>query len=108
MSILLADDDVHLVTFLSKSLESEGYTVHVALDEPSVFSELDRQSYRLIILDLNFGETDGLHLLKKLRRDGVDIPVTVLSARNGVADRIESLNLGADDYLVKPFSFQEL
>ena len=108
MSILLADDDLHLATFLSKSLESEGHSVHTALDEDSVLSELQRQSYKLIILDLNFGQTDGLKLLEKLRSEGLETPVMVLSARNRVSDRIQSLNLGADDYITKPFSFQEL
>lgn len=108
MSILLADDDVQLATFLSKSLESEGYSVHTALDEDSVLQELKRQNYQLIILDLNFGKTDGLALLERLRNQGLETPVMVLSARNRVADRIESLNLGADDYVTKPFSFQEL
>jgi DNA-binding response OmpR family regulator len=108
MSILLADDDVLLAKFLSKSLESEGYSVRTALDEASVFSELKRQSYKLIILDLNFGHTDGLKLLEKLRTAGLPTPVLVLSARNRVSDRVQSLNLGADDYLTKPFSFQEL
>src|SRR5262244_2946148 len=108
MSILLADDDVQLATFLSKSLESAGYTVRTALDEESVLSEVARQNYRLIILDLNLGRSDGLRLLEKLRNSGVTTPVMVLSARNRVSDRIESLNLGADDYVTKPFSFQEL
>lgn len=107
-SILLADDDLQLATFLSKSLESEGYSVHTALDEESVIAELQRQSYKLIILDLNFGQTDGLKLLEKLRAEGLETPVMVLSARNLVSDRIQSLNLGADDYVTKPFSFQEL
>jgi DNA-binding response OmpR family regulator len=108
MSILLADDDVHLATFLSKSLESEGYSVHTALNEDTVLAELRRQNYKLIILDLNFGETDGLKLLERLRAEGLETPVMVLSARNRVSDRIQSLNLGADDYITKPFSFQEL
>jgi len=108
MSILLADDDVHLATFLSKSLESAGFSVHTALDEDTVLSELKRQNYKLIILDLNFGQTDGLKLLEKLRSEGLETPVMVLSARNKVSDRIQSLNLGADDYITKPFSFQEL
>jgi len=103
MSILLADDDLHLATFLSKSLESEGYSVHTALNEDSVISELQRQNYKLIILDLNFGQTDGLKLLEKLRANGLETPVMVLSARNRVSDRIQSLNLGADDYITKPF-----
>ena len=108
MSILLADDDLQLATFLSKSLESEGYSVHTALNEDSVLSELQRQNYKLIILDLNFGQTDGLKLLERLRSEGLETPVMVLSARNRVSDRIQSLNLGADDYITKPFSFQEL
>ena len=107
-SVLLADDDAQLAVFLSKSLETEGYSVHTALDEGSVLEELKRQSYQLIILDLNFGQTDGLILLEKLRTAGVETPVMVLSARNQVSDRIQSLNLGADDYVTKPFSFQEL
>jgi len=61
----------------------------------------------LIILDLNFGQTDGLKLLEKLRADGLETPVMVLSARNRVSDRIQSLNW-RDDYITKPFSFQEL
>lgn len=108
MSILLADDDLQLATFLSKSLESEGYSVHTATNEDSVISELHRQNYKLIILDLNFGQTDGLKLLENLRSKGVETPVMVLSARDRISDRIQSLNLGADDYITKPFSFQEL
>ena len=108
MAILLADDDVQLANFLSKSLESEGYAVHTALNESSVLEELRRQNYQLIILDLNFGETDGLQLLERLRARGLETPVIVLSARDRVTDRIKSLNLGADDYITKPFSFQEL
>ncbi len=108
MSILLADDDLQLATFLSKSLESEGYSVRTALDEETVLAELKRQNYKLIILDLNFGRTDGLELLGRLRGEGVTTPIIVLSARNRVSDRIQSLNLGADDYVTKPFSFQEL
>ena len=69
MSILLADDDVDLATFLAKSLESEGYAVHTAPDEQSVRAELQRQNYKLIILDLNFGPTDGLNLLEQLRAE---------------------------------------
>lgn len=107
-AILLADDDVQLANFLCKSLESEGYSAHTALNEEAVFARLRRQNYKLIILDLNFGQTDGLQLLKRLRSQGVETPVIVLSARNRTADRIQSLDVGADDYVTKPFSFQEL
>ena len=108
MSILLADDDLHLATFLSKSLESEGYSVHTALNEDSVMAELQRQNYKLIILDLNFGQTDGLKLLEKLRAEGLETPVMVLSARNLVSDRIQSLNVGADDYITKPIPIAKM
>jgi len=108
MSILLADDDPQLATFLSKSLESEGYSVRTASDASTLLAELEHQNYKLIILDLNFGKTDGLQLLEKLRAEGLATPVMILSARNRVTDRIQSLNLGADDYVTKPFSFQEL
>lgn len=108
MSILVADDDPQLATFLSKSLESEGYSVRTASDASSLLAELKHQNYKLIILDLNFGQTDGLQLLEKLRAEGLETPVLVLSGRLGVTPRIQSLNLGADDYVTKPFSFQEL
>jgi DNA-binding response OmpR family regulator len=108
MSILLADDDLQLAHFLSKSLQTEGYAVHTAPDEASVMDGLKKQNYQLIILDLNFGKTDGLTLLERLRKEGVTTPVMVLSARNRLADRIRSFKLGADDYITKPFSFQEL
>src|SRR5436305_15183361 len=89
MSILLADDDAHLATFLSKSLESEGYSVHTALNEDTVLSELQRQNYKLIILDLNFGETDGIQLLQKLRSGGLETPVMIQSERHSVSDRTD-------------------
>jgi len=108
MFILVADDDTQLVSLLSMALENAGYSVHTALDEESVLTELSRQAYELIILDLNFGQTDGLKLLEKLRGEGLRTPVIVLSARDRVSDRVESLRLGADDYMTKPFLFQEL
>src|SRR5258708_32558308 len=107
MSILLADDDVQLATFLSKSLESEGYSVHTALNEDTVLSELQRQNYKLIILDLNFGETDGLRLLEKLRSEGLEPPVMLLIARNRVSAPIQRLNLGTAAYITKRFQCHE-
>src|SRR5260370_34802756 len=106
MSILLADDDVQLATFLSRSLESEGYSVHTALDEPSVLSELKRQNYKLIILDLNFGQTDGLRLLEKLRAAGGETPGLVLRRRDPISDPSASLNIGAQYFFTTPRSFR--
>src|SRR5438445_13028523 len=90
MSILLADDDIQLATFLSKSLESEGYSVHTALDENMVLADLDRQNYRLIILDRNFGQTDGFKPRERLRSGGLETPVLFWSAANRVSARIRS------------------
>src|SRR5258708_40265949 len=90
------------------AMEDGGYSVDTGVDEESVLTELSRQAYELIILDLNFGQTDGLKLLEKLRGEGLRTPVIVLSARDRVSDRVESLRLGADDYMTKPILFQEL
>jgi DNA-binding response OmpR family regulator len=107
-SILLTDNNRTLADFLSKSLEPEGCSVHTALNEDSVISELQHQNHKLVILDLSFGHADGLKLLEKLRAARLEIPVMVLSAHHNDADRKQLLNLGADDYLIRPFSFQEL
>jgi DNA-binding response OmpR family regulator len=108
MSILLADDDPVLATALSKFLQTEGHSVHTALDENTMLAELYRQNYKLIILDLNFGRTDGLQLLRKLRSDGVKTPVIVVSARSTSDERTHSLNSGADDYVTKPCDYPEV
>src|SRR5260370_3175238 len=108
MSILLADDDAELATFLCKSLETEGYSVHTALDESTVLAELERQNYELIILDLNFGQTDGLRLLEKIRGGGVDTTVMILTVRIRVSDQIESLNVCMDHYVTNSFFSDQL
>ena len=107
-TILLADDNRELAGILSRSLEKEGYSVDTASNEKKALAEIRRQKYKLIILDIDFGNTNGLTLLAKLRSEGLATPVMVLSSRERASERTRSLSLGANDYLSKPFSFEEL
>jgi two-component system OmpR family response regulator len=104
MSILLADDNRSLADFLSKS----GCSVHTAVNEASVISELQRQNYQLVIVDLNFGQEEGLKLLEKLRAEGLGTSVLVLSTHDRMVHRIHSLNLGRADWIARPFSFEQV
>ena len=108
MRILLVEDDVPLASFLRKGLEAEHYAVDVAGD-----GELGRQmaadsDYDLMVLDLNLPKLDGIGVLHAVRPKKPSLPVLVLTARSSVADRVMSLDTGADDCLIKPFSFTEL
>ena len=106
--VLVADDDVPLAHFLRRGLQGNQYDVHLAHDGEVVLQQISTNQYGLLILDLNLPRLDGMSLLARLRPMAPNLPVLVLSARNGLEDRIGALDAGADDYLVKPFSFQEL
>jgi len=106
--VLVADDDVPLAHFLRRGLQSNQYDVRLAHDGETVLQEISTTQYGLLILDLNLPKIDGMSLLPRLRPLAPNLPVLVLSARSGLEDRIMALDGGADDYLVKPFSFQEL
>ena len=106
--VLVADDDVPLAQFLRRGLQSSKYDVQIAHDGEATLQEISKAQYGLLILDLNLPKIDGLSLLRRLRPVAPKLPVMVLSARSGLEDRITALDGGADDYLVKPFSFQEL
>jgi DNA-binding response OmpR family regulator len=106
--ILVADDDVPLAHFLRRGLQSNHYDVRLAHDGETALQEISTNQYGLLILDLNLPKIDGMSLLPRLRPISPNLPVMVLSARSGLEDRIAALDGGADDYLVKPFSFQEL
>jgi len=108
MRILVVEDDAPLATFVRKGLEAEHYAVDVAED-----GELARQmaadsDYDLMILDLNLPKLDGIGVLHAVRPKKPSLPVLVLTARSRVEDRVQSLDTGADDCLIKPFSFTEL
>ena len=104
----MVEDDVALASFLRKGLEAEQYAVDAANDGEQGCSMAIGVEYDLVILDLNLPGLDGLSLLKSLRQRKPNLPVIVLTARNRVDDRVQCLDSGADDYVMKPFSFLEL
>jgi DNA-binding response OmpR family regulator len=106
--VLVADDDVPLAHFLRRGLQTNKYDVRVAHDGEATLEEISTTRYGLLILDLNLPKIDGMSLLRRLRPIAPNLPVLVLTARTGLEDRIMALDGGADDYMVKPFSFQEL
>lgn len=108
MRILVAEDDSPLAAFLRKGLEAEHYAVDVVGDGEQAKYMASEFDYDLIVLDLNLPQLDGLEVLKELRSLKPSLPVLVLTARSRVEDRVKGLDLGADDYLTKPFSFTEL
>jgi len=106
--ILVVEDDLAILTGLSMNLRFEGYEVLQAQDGRSGLARTLDEAPDLVVLDLMLPELNGYEVLKELRRRGRDTPVVVLSAKGQEADKILGLNLGADDYVVKPFGLQEL
>lgn len=108
MRILIVEDDAALSSFIKKGLEAEHHAVDAALDGEHGLSMAMGIDYDLTVLDLNLPGVDGLSVLKNLRQRKPKLPVIILTARSRVEDRVQCLDSGADDYLVKPFSFLEL
>src|SRR5271165_5862573 len=108
MRILVIEDEKRIQDFLSRGLESAGYGVDIAGDGNSGMERIHNTEHDLIILDLMLPDTDGLAVLEKIRNRKTSPPVLILSARDAVDDRVKGLELGADDYLTKPFAFVEL
>ena len=108
MRILLVEDDESLASGLRLALERARYTVEHVADGVQAVAALSDNEFGLAVLDLGLPRLDGLEVLARLRRGGNAIPVLVLSARDAVRDRIQALDLGADDYLIKPFDVDEL
>ena len=106
--ILLVDDDVRLSGLLSRFLREHNYEVRVAANGGDMYRRLESGSFDLLILDINLPGDDGLSLCQQLRRRGEVVPIIMLTARGDDADRINGLELGADDYLTKPFNPMEL
>jgi DNA-binding response OmpR family regulator len=108
MRILVVEDDPAISSFLVRGLTEEGFVVDLSADgEDGMFKAVD-PAYDLIVLDLMLPKVNGLNILQEVRAHGLTVPVLVLTARDAVSDRIRGLDAGADDYLVKPFSFDEL
>jgi len=108
MKILLLEDDANTAAYISKGLEEEGHTVDHIPDGRDALGPAIRESYDVIILDRMLPNLDGLAIIKAIRGAGCRVPVLFLTALGGVDDRVEGLDAGGDDYLVKPFAFSEL
>ncbi|MGP3698139.1 response regulator [Rhodobacter sp. NSM] len=108
MKILLAEDDRQTADYLRQGLLAEGYSVDHVPDGRDALVQATLQPYDLMVIDRMMPGLDGLSLVKALRSAQVKAPILILTAMGGVTDRVEGLQAGADDYLVKPFSFSEL
>lgn len=108
LRILLVDDEAELTTPLSRVLQQEGYAVDLAQDGEQGLELARRSSYHLLILDWMMPKISGIELCQALRQQGDRTPVLFLTAKDTVDDRVEGLDAGADDYLVKPFELREL
>jgi two-component system, OmpR family, response regulator MprA len=106
--VLIVDDDAGVRRMLARTLEAEGYGVTAVADGGSALVEIERSAPDLIVLDVAMPGMDGLGVTRRLRGKGDALPVLLLTARDGVADRVAGLDAGADDYLVKPFAPAEL
>ena len=107
-SILIAEDEPRIAAFLEKGLKAKGFTTAVAPDAIAVMEMVLQDSFDLLLLDLGLPEKDGLEVLEELRGQGVDLPIIILTARSDINDKIAGLEGGADDYVTKPFRFEEL
>ncbi len=108
MRILLAEDERDLNRIIVQKLSGEGYSVDSCFDGAEAMDILSYTDYDAVILDLMMPKADGFAVLRSLRNAGKTTPVLILTARDAVADRVKGLDSGANDYLIKPFSFEEL
>jgi two-component system OmpR family response regulator len=108
MRVLIAEDDPVLADGLTRSLRGSDYAVDCVTDGGEADHVLTAQNYDLIILDLGLPKLDGFEILRRLRRRGSKTPVLILTARDALEDRVRGLDLGGDDYIIKPFDLPEL
>lgn len=107
MKILIVEDEKILRDSLAEGLRLKGYAIDVAADGEIADEKVFCENYDLIVLDLNLPKLDGFTVLKNFRKENADVPVLILSARDGIDDKVKGLDLGANDYLTKPFHFAE-
>jgi len=108
MKILIIEDERHLAGILKKGLEEKGFTVDLSHDGEEGLYMAETYSYDAVLLDIILPKIDGLAILKRLRQKGINLPVLMLTAKGEVEDKIHGLDIGADDYVAKPFNFSEL
>ncbi|MBM3289316.1 MAG: response regulator transcription factor [Candidatus Hydrogenedentes bacterium] len=108
MHVLLAEDDRKMATFVAKALKAEGYAVTILHNGDEALSAILNSAFDAVVLDIMLQGRDGLSVVAQLRARGNSTPVLLCSARGDASERVEGLNAGADDYLVKPFVLEEL
>lgn len=106
--ILVIDDDLHLINALRRTLSYEGYQVSTAIDGESALKQVRLKPPDLVVLDLMLPGIDGMEVCRRLRGAGEQMPILMLTARDAIRDRVTGLEIGADDYLIKPFITEEL
>jgi DNA-binding response OmpR family regulator len=106
--ILIVEDEEKIARILELELQHEGYTVQLTYDGKSALEYAQREPWDLILLDVMLPEMSGLEVLRRLRQEGSQVPVILLTARNAVPDKVSGLDLGANDYITKPFATEEL
>jgi len=106
--ILIAEDEPRIAAFLEKGLRANGFTCEIAKDADEVICLALSESFDLLLLDLGLPVKDGLTVLEELRGQGAQLPIIILSARDDLTDKVAGLEGGADDYVTKPFRFEEL
>ena len=108
MRILIAEDEKSLNRIIAKQLKASGYSVDCAFNGEEAYDLISVTDYDAAVFDVMMPKIDGFSLLRKIRNEGNNLPVLFLTARDSIEDRVEGLDIGADDYLVKPFAFEEL
>lgn len=108
MRVLLVEDDQRIVDFVQRGLKAEGYTVETARSGQEAIALGSEGKFQAIVLDLGLPDLNGLQICERLRNNGVDTPILMLTARDAVQDKVAGLRSGADDYMTKPFAFEEL
>ncbi len=108
MKVLVVEDDRKISSFVQKGLREQGFVVEVCGDGNEALQRASRQGYDAVVLDIMLPARDGLSVLRELRERKNTVPVILLTARSALNERVEGLNLGADDYLAKPFFVEEL
>lgn len=108
MKIFIAEDEKSLAVSLQKRIEAENFEVFLAFDGESALKEILKNNFDLILLDWKMPKYSGLEVCKKIRESKIETPIIFLTALNDISNKVEALKLGADDYLTKPFDFEEL
>src|SRR3989344_6447177 len=108
MKMLIIEDEIKLANAVKRALELQKYTVDVAHDGETGLDLAVGEKYDLVILDIMLPKIDGLEICQQMRKESIHTPILILTAKGQITDKVKGLDNGADDYMIKPFSFEEL